>query len=207
MTVRLPGGSSALVLVDLQNAFCHPKGGRARIVGAERSRDAVALPAAVVPLVTLARSQGLAVWWTLMHDRPGSFARPGRARPATERRGGAVSVCPAGSWDAELVDAAAALRRPEDHEVVKHRASAFFGTDLDQRLRAAGVDTLVVAGTTTSYCVESTVRDAFARDYDVVVVADCVADTDPAAQAASLAAMDRFHGWVASLDELAAALA
>ncbi len=195
--------SAAVVLIDLQNAFCHPDGGRARIVGADRAADSCALPGRVTPLLALARRAGTPVWWTCMVDRAGSHPRPGVFAPATERHGGAIGVCPAGSWDVELVDSMEALRSPDDHVLVKSRASAFFGTDLDERLRADAIDTLVVAGTTTSYCVEATVRDAFARDYDVIVVADCVADTDPVANEASLAAMDRFHATVMPFAELA----
>jgi ureidoacrylate peracid hydrolase len=64
----------------------------------------------------------------------------------------------------------------------------------------------VVAGTTTSFCVDSTIRDAYARDLDVVVAAECVADSDDDAQASTLASIDRFHGVVTSLPELRASL-
>jgi nicotinamidase-related amidase len=56
---------------------------------------------------------------------------------------------------------------------------SFAGTDLHVQLQARGIDTLVLAGITTSGVVLSTVRDAHDRDYRVIVVADLCADRDP----------------------------
>jgi nicotinamidase-related amidase len=69
---------------------------------------------------------------------------------------------------------------PREGEVIvtKHRYGAFPGTDLDMILRANGVDTLVLAGISTSGVVLSTVRHAADADYRIVVVADCCADPD-----------------------------
>ena len=60
-------------------------------------------------------------------------------------------------------------------EVEKPLYSSFVGTDLDARLRARGIDKLVIAGFTTDCCVDCTVRDAFHRNYDVFIVADACA--------------------------------
>ena len=62
--------------------------------------------------------------------------------------------------------------------VTKHRVGAFHGTDLDMILRANGIDTLVLAGISTSGVVLSTVRHAADADYRIVVVADCCSDPD-----------------------------
>lgn len=62
--------------------------------------------------------------------------------------------------------------RPDDDVTVKHRGSAFHGTDLDARLRAAGIDTLVICGMQSEYCVDSAVRGAVERGYRIVLVAD-----------------------------------
>jgi ureidoacrylate peracid hydrolase len=59
--------------------------------------------------------------------------------------------------------------------VHKTRYSGFFGTDLDVTLKARKIDTLVVCGTTTECCVDSTVRDAFHLDYHVFIAADACA--------------------------------
>jgi nicotinamidase-related amidase len=61
---------------------------------------------------------------------------------------------------------------PDDDVTVKHRGSAFHGTDLDTKLRAAGIDTLIVCGMQSEYCVDSAVRGAVERGYRVVLPAD-----------------------------------
>jgi len=62
--------------------------------------------------------------------------------------------------------------------VVKHRVSAFAGTDLEMVLRAKGIDTLVLCGIATSGVVLSTARHAADADYRLVIVGDCCADRD-----------------------------
>ena len=67
---------------------------------------------------------------------------------------------------------------PGDIVVRKQRVGAFSTTDLHDQLQARGIDTLVLAGISTSGCVHSTVLDAFDRDYRVIVLADACADPD-----------------------------
>lgn len=203
----LQGSACAVVVVDVQNGFCHVDGTRARAVGAEAAAPTVAIVDEVVRLVGLARRHRMPVWFTRMEYWPDDRASQ-RRRVGTglDRSGRQLDVCRAGSWDAELVEPLSDVLDPDDHVLVKHRASAFYQTPLELQLRMAGIEALIVAGTTTSYCVEATVRDAHARDFDVVVVSDAVADTDPTAQAASLAVIDRFHGLVCSMSRLPALL-
>lgn len=70
--------------------------------------------------------------------------------------------------------------------VVKRFPSAFQGTGLDARLRALGVDTLVITGLTTSGCVRATAMDALLHDFIGVVVREAVGDRDPRAHEANL---------------------
>jgi nicotinamidase-related amidase len=72
-----------------------------------------------------------------------------------------------GTWGAELVDGLGRL--DSDIVVTKKRPSAFFGTDLNFVLKGLGVDRLIVAGTSTNWAVESTIRDADSLDYEIVV--------------------------------------
>jgi nicotinamidase-related amidase len=70
---------------------------------------------------------------------------------------------------------------PQEGDIVvrKVRIGAFSTTDLHEQLQARGIDTLVLAGVSTSGCVHSTVLDAFDKDYRVIVLSDAVADPDP----------------------------
>jgi ureidoacrylate peracid hydrolase len=81
-------------------------------------------------------------------------------------------LCEEGTWGAEWYEI---LPEPGDAIVTKHRFSAFIGTDFDLILRAKGIESLILTGTRTNVCVESTARDAFMMDYYVVVLSDCTA--------------------------------
>jgi biuret amidohydrolase len=94
---------------------------------------------------------------------------------------------------------------PDDWVSTNPKVSAFVGSDLDQRLRAAGIDTVVLFGVATNVSVESTGRSAGDLGYRVVVVADgCTAATDEAHEA-TLASFGLL-GEVATSDEVLAAL-
>jgi nicotinamidase-related amidase len=68
--------------------------------------------------------------------------------------------------------------RSTDVTIVKKRYSAFFGTDLDATLKRVCPNMLIVAGINTHACVRTTVIDAYQRDYEVVVAAECIASYD-----------------------------
>jgi nicotinamidase/pyrazinamidase len=124
-------------------------------------------------------------------------------------RGGPWPVhCVAGTRGAEF-DPGLAL--PPDAIVVskatapeREAYSAFEGTDLDLRLRAAGVRRLFVGGVATEYCVASTVRDAVARGYRVVVLRDAVRAIDPGAAQEAEAEMARRGAALITREALAA---
>jgi nicotinamidase-related amidase len=68
--------------------------------------------------------------------------------------------------------------QPSDAVIVKKRYSAFFGTDLEQRLTAARCSKLIVAGINTHACIRATVVDAYQRDIEVLLARDCIASHD-----------------------------
>ena len=69
-------------------------------------------------------------------------------------------------------------RIAHDHEVVKKRYSAFFGTNLDDLLLQLGVDTLILAGVNTHACVRTAAIDGYQRDYEIVLATDCIDSYD-----------------------------
>jgi len=78
------------------------------------------------------------------------------------------------TWNTAIVDELAP--EPADLIIDKHRYSGFHQTPPQAELRRRGIGTLLFTGATTSVCVESTLRDAMARDFHCVVVEDCVAE-------------------------------
>jgi nicotinamidase-related amidase len=162
--------SRALLVVDMQNGFCHPDGSMPRIgMGLEGAPEAVANAAAAVRQARLAR---IPVIFTRHLYRPGR-ADEGRALVANSPALAGIDGLAAGTWDAEVV--AELGCGPGDLVVDKVRFDAFQWTSLEPLLRGLGVDDLVVCGVVTNLCVETTVRSAFMRDYSVTLLADCCA--------------------------------
>ena len=93
---------------------------------------------------------------------------------------------------------------PVEYRIVKHKFDSFFETDLDAILRYHDVNTLVVTGTATNACCESTARSAFMRDYQVMFLSDCNATFDPAMHEATLKNIDLLFGRVITTNEFLA---
>ena len=111
------------------------------------------------------------------------------------------SVCGPDSWEGDFYQI-----RPTDKDVVvtKHRFSAFQDTDLDLILRSRKIRTLIMTGTATNVCVESTARDGFFRDYYIAFTSDCAGTYSKEDQEATLNNISRFFGEVVTADEVSA---
>ena len=173
--VDLDPTRTAVLVVDMQNAFASPGGMFDRVgVPIGSIRDTVAPTRATVDA---ARQAGLKVIYLKMGFRA-DLSDLGTMGGAQERffahMGIPDGVLTRDEWGTDIVDELA----PEldDAVVYKTRFSGFYETELDDLLRAAGITHLIVTGCTTSICVESTVRDAFFRDYTCIVLEDCTAE-------------------------------
>jgi ureidoacrylate peracid hydrolase len=195
------GRKPALIVVDMQNGFCMAEGFMNKI-----GLDYVTSAEAVEPiarLVVAARSAGIPIVFT-RYSLNEDYSDAGlllERFPAIRDARGIVR----GGWDADVVDEL----RPREGEIVldKTRYSAFYATDLEERLQALGVDTVIVCGVTTNICVESTVRDAFFRDIRVVVPSDGTAAVTRELHEGALADFEYGFGDVTTVAELEEALA
>ena len=117
---------------------------------------------------------------------------------------------PSNSWlvrGSEWVEVDERLGRGErDHLLVKKYASCFFGTDLASRLVSRGVDTLLIAGCTTSGCVRASAVDACSLGLRTIVVEEAVGDRAPISHLASLFDIDSKYGDVVALADALAYL-
>ena len=164
--------TSALVVIDMQNAFVHEKG-TLGISGVNTQRLAAITPT-LKALVQRCQAAGMPVIWTVQEHLPDDAVRAKKKLAAHTAKRKQVSAL-AGSWDAEIVEELKELAALNPTYVVrKHRFGAFYQTRLEQLLRMLGTQTLFITGTTTNACVETTVREAYLRDYDVVAVKDCI---------------------------------
>ena len=167
---RLDARRSALVVIDMQNAFVAP-GAPIEVPGARE----------IVPninrLAAELRKRGVPVIWVLHQNAADGgdwspffdvFVKP-------ENRARAVQALTAGS---ELQTLWAGLHAaPGDVRLTKNRYSALIAgaSDLGTILKQRGIDTLLIAGTKTNVCCECTARDAMMLDYKVVLLCDCTA--------------------------------
>ena len=157
---------SALLVVDVQNDFCHEDG-----LFGKLGMDMGGVQSAVRrinALLPVARRSGVPIIFIVMEHDVSTNSRAWINRYPTPR----ADACVAGTWGAEFYNVAPATGEPV---VVKHRYSPFVGTNIEYLLRAKDRKSLIVTGVATNICVEAVLRDAFVRDYDVVLVEDCAA--------------------------------
>jgi len=168
--------TSALLVVDMQNAFCHPEGTLG--VSGVDVEPARAIVEPIRALVEHCAHSGVPVLWTQQEHFPVDHSRARKRLPshtAKRRRVSALS----GTWDMQIVDELAPLAGDPSLVIRKHRFGSFYATRLDMVLRMLGVHALIVTGTTANACIETTLREAYLHDYDVVAVADCIAAVRP----------------------------
>lgn len=204
---------TALVIVDMQNAYASP-GGYLDLAGFDISGAAPAIEK-VKEAAAAARAAGMTViffqnGWDPDYVEAGGPGSPNfhksnalkTMRQKPELQGKLLAK---GGWDFELVQALPP--QPGDIVIEKPRYSAFFNTNLDSTLRARGIRSLVFTGIATNVCVESTLRDGFFLEYFGVVLHDATHHAGPDfIQKASLYNIEKFFGWVSSVEEFRAAL-
>ncbi|HKS84248.1 MAG TPA: isochorismatase family protein [Pseudolabrys sp.] len=164
--------TSALLVIDMQNAFVHEKG-TLGVSGVDTKRLASIVPA-LARLVEKARGAGMPVIWTVQEHFAADARRARKRLAAHTARRKQISALK-GSWDAAIIDELKGHAAADPSLVVtKHRFGAFYETRLDMLLSMLGTRTLFVTGTTTNACVETSIREAYLRDFDVVAVTDCI---------------------------------
>ena len=198
---RLRPETTALVLIDLQNDFLHPRGayGRAKC----SSPALAALPARVAEVARAARLWGgwtVATLFTLVPGREGEpFVAPHlRALRPFLAKG---DFAP-GSWGQDVIDEL----KPIDFNVEKIAYSAFHQSRLEFVLRKAGMTTLVFAGIVTNGGVASTLRHAHVLEFETLLLGDGCAAFKPEVHDATVAALSAISP-VATCAEFKAALA
>ncbi|MBI3079426.1 MAG: isochorismatase family protein [Deltaproteobacteria bacterium] len=192
---------AGLIVIDMQNDYCCSEGAIGK-TGADLSPVQAMVPR-LVGFIEQARSVSVPVFFVVHHhgrwtDTPAWLQRQSRfgVLPPEQARRTAVE----GTWGAELVPEMKPTA--EDRVVVKHRYSAFINTELETVLRARGIRTLLMTGTATNVCVESTLRHGFMLDYHIVLVEDCAACTDETMHRGTLENVRRHFGLVAKADEI-----
>ncbi|NHN84120.1 isochorismatase family protein [Acetobacter musti] len=177
---------SAILVIDMQNDFCHPDGWLASIgVDIAPVRKPISPLQTVLPALRLA---GVPVLWVNWGNRPDRsnlspsllhvYNPDGESTGIGDRLSGQTEgVLEEGSWNAAIVDEL--KTEADDIHVAKYRMSGFWDTPLDSILRNLRVDTLLFAGVNVDQCVLSTLADASCLGYDSILLEDCCATTSP----------------------------
>lgn len=177
---------TAIVVVDMQNDFCHPDGWLSHIgVDVAPARKPIAPLSDLVPAL---RDAGVPVVWLNWGNRPDQMnLSPSLIhvyKPDGEGVGlgdplpkNGAPVLEKDSWAAAVVDELSIA--PGDIAIDKYRMSGFWDTPLDSILRNLGVQTILFAGVNADQCVLCTLQDANFLGYDCILLEDCTATTSP----------------------------
>jgi ureidoacrylate peracid hydrolase len=212
--IRIVPVETAVIVVDIQNAYASP-GGYTSLAGFDVSGAPAAI-AATRQVLDAAREAGILViyfqnGWDPKYVEAGTPASPNwhksnalkKMRDCPELHGKLLAK---GGWDYAIVDELPPL--PGDIVVPKTRYSGFFNTNIDSLLRSRGIRTLVFTGIATNVCVESSLRDAFHLEYFAVVLEDAVNHAGPDfVREASLYNIEKFFGWVSTSQDFRRAIA
>jgi nicotinamidase-related amidase len=205
---------TAMIVVDMQNDFCHPEGWLAQI-GVDVAPARTPIPA-LRSLLPRLRAAGVPVIWLNWGNRPDRLNLSpallhvynptgtgfGIGDPLPKRGDPVLTL---GSWAAQIVDELQI--GPTDIHIAKYRMSGFWDTPLDSILRNLQVSTLLFGGVNLDQCVLCTLQDANFLGYDCLLVKDCAATTSPAfCTDATLYNVKQCFGFVVESAALAAGL-
>lgn len=205
---------TAVIVVDMQNAFCSEKG-MFDVAGMLEKEKVQPVIEANKRVVEAARKAGVKVFYLRMGyradfsdagstDSPNYWKEAGMVLMHTnpEWKGKFVTV---GTWDWEIVDDL----KPQEGDIVinKHRYSGFKNTELHTILQTLHIKYLALTGIATNVCVESTLRDAFFHEYFPILIEDACGNAGPPfTQEATVWNVENLLGWVTTAGDFAAAI-
>lgn len=185
--------NTAVIVVDVQNDYCHPEGAIAK-TGIDVSAVNKMMPN-LQALLASARE----------HDIPVIFLQTNHEKATDSEvwlsrfKDGINPICHTGSWGAEFFEVAPLST---DIIVKKHRYSGFIHTRLESVLQTLKIETLVMTGVSTNLCVESTARDGFMMDYRIVLLKDSCAAFSQEEHDMTVKTVDTYFGMAADTKEV-----
>lgn len=213
-TLQIDLERTAIIVIDMQNDFCHPDGWLASIgVDITAARTPIAPLQALLPRL---RALDVPVIWLNWGNRPDQmnlspsvlhvYKPDGTGTGLGDPLANGAPVLQEGSWAAAVVDELDIA--DADVRVSKYRMSGFWDTPLDSILRNLRIDTVLFAGVNVDQCVLATLMDANCLGYDCVLLTDCSATTSPAfCSEATLYNVKQCFGFVADSGALLAGVA
>ena len=204
--IRVSTDNTAVVVIDMQNAYASP-GGYLDLAGFDIGGAAKVIEQSAKVLAT-ARAAGLPViyfqnGWDEDYVEAGGPGSPNwhksnalktmRGRPELQGK-----LLARGGWDYDLVEPL--QPQPGDICLGKTRYSGFYNSQLDSVLRSRGIRNIVLVGIATNVCVESTLRDGFFLEYFGIMLEDATHQAGPEfVQKATVYNVETFFGWVSTV--------
>ncbi len=182
---RLTRSKTAVIVIDMQNDFCHEEGALVK-----KGKD-VTLFRKIIPclqnFINSAKEYKVPIIYvkTIHHEYTNSEVWTSRSNKTGE------ATCKPYTWGTEFYGVV-----PEEKDIVieKHRYNAFFNTPLDSALSTLNIKNLIITGVSTSVCVDTTAREAFMRDYQVIVPTDTTAAFTNEEHSFSLKLISQYFG-------------
>jgi ureidoacrylate peracid hydrolase len=204
--VRVKRDSTAFIIVDAQNFVLHEKGANAEW-GAWKFAREKGIVKSTVKAIERIRSENIPIIFVIMELRPQISKALNANLPDTDfwktikELDFSKITREEGEFQMKVIEEF--TPQPEDLIVTKHHTmNSFHGTDLDRILRSLHCDTLLFGGAITNLCVESTVRGAFDRGYNCIVLSDCAASVSDEAQNFAMEFVFPKFGRVCNSEEL-----
>ena len=194
---------TALIVVDVQNGFAS-EGGSYHQMGMDISKYQDVIPR-IANLISLCRQFNIPIFYTqAIREASGIdlLTHFHNILPKSrEERINKKPICIKDTWDADIVDAIKPSN--DDHIIIKRRDSAFQDTEIEVWLKSLGINTLIFAGIDTSICVETSLRDAFNRGYDTILISDATASSNQKHYMSTIEVTREYYGLVIDTQELA----
>ncbi len=176
--------NTCLITLDIINDICHPNGNIASFTDRIEKNHTIEN---INQITTSCRKHNMLITHVRLafrnHHPDGSYVSPVFSTITNKQ------ILKNTDWGSQFCDSLS--RQESDIEIIKHRVSAFYGTDLDLILRANKIEQLILVGVATNNAVELTAREAHDRDYHVTIISDACETSDDNAQQASLNFLSR----------------
>lgn len=178
---------SIYLVMDMENDLVHPDGpsGKGPLGEQARQRDVISRTKVALQK---ARDVGLRVGYVRVGFSPDYRECPETSPVFSAARKN--SLFKLGTWGTEIH--ADIAPKPEDYQIVKHRVSPFYGTNLEPVLRTLGVKRIYCSGVSTNGVVQAAVREGHDRDYEVILIEDCCCAMSKEEHACSIAGLARY---------------
>jgi len=193
-SIKIKREGTAFTVIDMQNFMLEEKGAAAffGIWKQVKEKDTVKN---LQKAIGKARNSGIPIIYVQTFVRPQVLPEVGIWKNFKQ-----IDLSKTSPWELEIAEEI--KPRPEDFIVTKYNTmDAFHNTDLEAILKGLKCDTLIITGIATNFCVETTVRSAMNRGYNVVVLSDCVATVSEEAQAFPITVIFPMLGEVTTVDK------